>query len=99
MPASLTSILRRLNYGTGSKTAYTGTAGQASVPPDTKVVIVWTTTDAFVRVGGVATANDLPLPAGIMAQIPVDNPNGGPITVSAIRDTADGSFYCIAATE
>ena len=96
---SLTVIQRRPNYGTGKKTAYTDTAGQCTVPPDTNTVIIWCTTDAFVRVGAEATVTDLPLPAYVIAEIPVDNKSGAPIVVSAIRDVSDGNFYCIAAAE
>jgi hypothetical protein len=96
---SLTSVLRRPTYGTGKKTAYTDTAGSTSVPAETNTVIIVCSTDAYVRIGAVATVSDLFLPGGVIAQIPVDNKNGGPITVSAIRDTESGNMYCIAAAE
>jgi hypothetical protein len=98
MPA-LTLALRRPTYGTGKKVAYTGTAGSVIVPPETNTVILWCTTNAYVRVGATATTTDLPLPAGVIAQIPVDNKTGGPITVSAIQEAAGGDMYCIAAAE
>lgn len=98
MPA-LTLTQRRPRYGTGQKVSYSDTAGTALLPAETNTVIISCSTNAFVRVGAAATTADLFLPAGVIAQIPVDNKTGGPITVSAIRDTADGSFYCIAAAE
>ena len=98
MPA-LTINQRRPTYGTGKKTAYSATAGSTTLPAETNTVIMWCTTNAYVRVGATATTTDFPLPAGVIAEISVDNKTGGPITVSAIRDTADGSFYCIAAAE
>jgi hypothetical protein len=98
MPA-LTLTQRRPRYGTGQKVAYTDSAGSASLPPETRTVIISCSTDAYVRVGAAATTADLFLPAGVIAQIPVDNITGSPIIVSAIRDTVDGSLYCIAAAE
>jgi len=96
---SLTLSLRRPNYGTGVKTAYTDAAGNTTVPADTNVVIIWCTTAAYVRVGATATPTDLPLPANVVAQIPVSNKTGGPITVSAIRESESGNMFCIAAAE
>lgn len=98
MPA-LTLTQRRPRYGTGQKVAYTDTAGSASLPPETRTVIISCSTNAYVRVGATATTADLFLPEGVIAEIPVDNVNGGPVTVSAIRDSADGNLYCIAAAE
>jgi hypothetical protein len=96
---SLTLTLRRPTYGSGTKTAYTDTAGSTTVPPDSNVVIVSCSTDAYVAVGRAATTADLFLPAGVIAQIPISGKTGAPITVSAIRDASDGSLYCIGAAE
>jgi hypothetical protein len=98
MPA-LTLALRRPTYGTGKKVAYTGTAGSVTVPPETNTVILWCSTNAYVRVGAAATTTDLPIPAGVVVQIPVDNKTGAAITVSAIQDATGGNLYCIAAAE
>lgn len=93
---SLNSVIRRPIYGTGQKVAYTGTAGSVTVPPYTQSVLIWCSTAAIVRVGAVATAADLPLPANAPIIIPVGNTDGGPITVSGIQDTTGGSMYVIA---
>ncbi len=96
---SLSLVLRRPTYGTGKKTAYTGTAGSTTVPADANVVIVWCTSEAYVKIGGTATTADLPLPANVVAQIPVTNKTGAPITVSAIQDSEGGNMFCIGAAE
>ena len=96
---SLTLTLRRPTYGSGSKTAYTDTAGSTTIPADSNSVIVWCSSDAFVAVGKTATSADLPLPAMAVAIIPIDNKSGGPITVSAIQDSGAGDMYCIGCAE
>jgi hypothetical protein len=96
---SLSLSLRRPTYGSGSKTAYTDTAGSSSVPADSNAVIISCSTDAFVAIGKTATTADLFLPAGIVVQLPLGNKNGGPIMVSAIRDISDGNMYCIGCAE
>lgn len=96
---SLTLVLRRPTYGSGKKVAYTDTAGSVVLPPETKTVILWCSSDAYVRVGAAATSADLPLPAYVVAQIPVDTKDGGQVMVSAIQDSAGGNLYCIAASE
>ena len=50
----------------------------------------------MVRVGAVATAADLPLPANTPITIPVGSTNGGPIAVSGIQDATGGNMYVIA---
>lgn len=96
MAASLGIVIRRPIYGSGSKVAYTGTAGSVTVPASTASVLVWTSTAAFVRVGGTATTSDLPLPANAPIIIPTDNTNGAAITVSAVQDAAGGNLYVVA---
>ena len=93
---TLNAVIRRPIYGTGTKTAYTGTAGSTSVPPTTQSVLVWCSTAAYVAVGKTATTADIPLPANAPCIIPIDNPTGGPITVSAIQDASGGNLYCVA---
>lgn len=95
MAASLGIVIRRPIYGSGSKTAYTGTAGSVTVPASTASVLVWTSSAAFVRVGATATTADLPLPANAPIIIPTDNTTGAPITVSAVQDTSGGNLYVI----
>ena len=95
MSASLNSVIRRPLYGSGQKVAYTGTAGSVTLPPYTSSVLVWCTTVALVRVGGTATATDLPLPANAPIIIPTSSDTGAPVTVSAIQDTTGGTMYVI----
>jgi hypothetical protein len=93
---SLNNVIRRPIYGTGQKVAYTGTAGSVTVPPYTQSVMLWCSTVALVRVGAVATAADLPIPANAPIIIPIGNTDGGPITVSAVQDSTGGTMYVIA---
>lgn len=97
MSASLSSVIRRPIYGTGQKVAYTGTAGSVVLPSYTASVLVWCSTAAFVRVGAVATATDLPIPANAPIIIPTggSTDTGAPITVSAIQDATGGTLYVI----
>ena len=81
--------------------AFTGTAGTTGTwPAGPQGVLVWCTTDAYIRVGeGVtATTADTPIPA--MTPIPfyVPQPGGGGATggawqVSAIQITTGGTLY------
>lgn len=74
--------------------AYTGTAGSVTVAASTNVVLVWTTTAAYVRVGATATTASTPLPANtpIIMKVP-PNKSGAPITVSAIQVASGGNVY------
>lgn len=99
MAASLGLVIRHPIYGSGSKTAYTGTAGTVTVPGTTASVMIWVSTAAFVRVGGTATTSDLPLPANAPIIIPTTSTTGAPITVSAIQDASNGNMYVIAMAE
>ena len=96
-------LLRPLNdagFATQSA-AYTGTAGSVTGwNAGPQGVLVWCTTDAYVRVGeGVtATSADTPLPANTPVPIYVPQPgNGGatgaPWRVSAIQISAGGTLY------
>lgn len=75
--------------------AYTGTAGSITSFPGTATsFLVWTTTAAYVRVGGVATTASTPIPANtpIVIKVP-PNTTGAPITVSAIQISSGGNLY------
>ena len=91
-------LLRPLNdagFATQS-VAYTGTAGSVTGwNAGPQGVLVWCTTDAYVRVGDGATATsaDTPLPAGIPVPIYVPSGNGGVWRVSAIQISAGGTLY------
>jgi hypothetical protein len=89
------------SYGAKS-VAYTGTAGTTSTwPPGPQGVLVWCTTDAYIRVGeGVtATTADTPIPAGTPIPFNVPNPStgltgtGGPWVVSAVQVATGGTLY------
>lgn len=76
-------------------TTYTGTAGSTGTfPNNPKALLVWTTTDAYVKVGdGVtATSSDLPLPAYTPVLLAVPQ-NAILPRVSAIQIAAAGSVY------
>ena len=77
--------------------AYTGTAGTTGAfPPGPQGVLVWSTTDCYVKVtvdASVATANDLPLPAYTPVLIHVPISAGLPWKVSAIQISAGGTIY------
>jgi len=97
--SSLTSVLRRPTYKSGTKTAYTDTAGSTTIPADSNVAIVSCSSDAYVCIGATATTADLFLPSGVIAQLPINRKTGGPTIVSAIQDTTGGNLYCIGAAE
>ena len=91
-------LLRPLNdagFATQS-VAYTGTAGSVTGwNAGPQGVLVWCTTDAYVRVGDGATATsaDTPLPAGVPVPIYVPQGGGGIWRVSAIQISAGGTLY------
>jgi len=74
---------------------YTGTAGVTGTFMPAKAVLVWTTSDAYVKVGeGVtATVADIPIPAYTPYLITVPPGTGSPWRVSAIQISAGGSVY------
>ena len=82
--------------------AYTGTAGTTGTwPAGPQGVLVWCTTDAYIRVGeGVtATTNDTPIPSYTPVPFYVPQFGGGGGTgaawqVSAIQVTTGGTMYC-----
>lgn len=89
------SLARSPIRGAAGTFSYTGTAGSAAtVPPTCTGVYIWTTTIAYVRLGGTATSADWPIPASMPVFIPMpDNVDGSVQTISAIRVTDSGSAY------
>jgi hypothetical protein len=96
-------ILRPLNdagFATQS-VAYTGTAGSVTGwNSGPQAVLVWCTSDAYIRIGNgvTATSADTPLPANTPVPIYVPQPsdaggNGGTWRVSAIQISASGTLY------
>ena len=88
----------------GKNASYTGTAGTTgSWPAGPQGVLVWCTTDAYIRVGeGVtATTNDTPIPAYTPIPFFVPQPGSGtgsggtgaPWVVSALQVSAAGTVY------
>ena len=91
-------LLRPLNDSnfTARSVAYTGTAGStATWPAGPQGVVVWSTTDAYVRVGeGVtATTADTPIPAYTPIPFFVPQGTGAPFRVSAIQVASGGTLY------
>lgn len=76
-------------------TTYTGTAGNTGTFSPASAVLVWTTSDAYVKVGeGVtATTSDLPIPAYTPVMLAVPAGTGAAWRVSAIQISAGGSVY------
>ena len=76
--------------------SYTGTAGSVTGwNAGPQGVLVWSTSDAYIRVGEGATATtaDTPLPAFTPVPIFVPAGTGAPWRVSAIQITAGGTLY------
>ena len=76
--------------------SYTGTAGSTTGwNAGPQGVLVWSTTDAYIRVGeGVtATTADTPLPAYTPVPITVPQGTGGVWRVSAIQISSGGTVY------
>src|SRR5690606_17206365 len=77
--------------GETQQVAYSDSAASSSaIPSNAHGVVLWSTTDCFVRIGATAQANvDFPLPAFTMVLMPV---RGGEI-VSAIQMSAPGTLH------
>ena len=81
--------------------AYTGTAGStATWNAGPQGVLVWCTSDAYIRVGegATATTSDTPIPANtpVPFTVPVPsslNSTGAPWRVSAIQVSSGGTLY------
>ena len=101
MASDRTSVLREPSPLTGYNVAYTGTAGATSnFMPGPSSVMVWSTTDCYVKAGEAATATaaDTPMPAYSPMFFPVPAGSGAPWRVSAIQISAGGTIYAKAFT-
>mgnify|MGYP003660359025 CR=1 FL=1 len=81
-------------YDASKSVAYTGTAGTtAAFTPGVNAVMVWATTDCYVKVGEsvTATSDDLAIPAFTPVLIRITTQN--PYVVSAIQISASGTVY------
>ena len=91
-------LLRPLNDAgfAAQSVAYTGTAGSTTGwNAGPQGVLVWSTTDAYIRVGNgvTATTADTPLPANTPVPFTVPQGTGGLWRVSAIQISAGGTLY------
>lgn len=91
-------LLRPLNDPAfaAKNAAYTGTAGSTDAwPAGPQGVVVWSTSDAYIRVGeGVtATTADTPIPANIPIPFTVPPGTGNLWRVSAVQISAGGTLY------
>lgn len=82
---------------TARNVAYTGTAGSTGTwPAGPQGVLIWSTSNCYVRVGeGVtATTADTPIPAYTPIPFTVPPTVTGPWRVSAIQISEGGTVYC-----
>lgn len=91
-------LLRPLNDAgfAAQSVAYTGTAGSTNGwNAGPQGVLVWCTTDAYIRVGNgvTATTADTPLPANTPVPFAVPQGTGGLWRVSAIQVASGGTLY------
>lgn len=91
-------LLRTLNDATftARNVAFTDTAGSTGTwPAGPQGVLVWSTTDCYVRVGEdvTATTADTPVPAFTPIPFAVPNGTGAPWRVSAIQISEGGTVY------
>lgn len=91
------NFLTPSNDGTyaASAVSYTDTAGASSIyPPGASAVLVWTTTDAYIKVGNgvTATSASMPIPAytPVVIKVPPENLLW---KVSALRIATSGTVY------
>jgi|APGre2960657404_1045060.scaffolds.fasta_scaffold73101_3 hypothetical protein len=90
------SVVRDPIATTGYSVSYTGTAGVTTAyNPGASTVMVWCTTDAYIKVGEAVTATtaDTPVPAYTPMWFPVPAGSGAPFRVSAIQISAGGIVY------
>lgn len=76
--------------------AYTGTAGSTSTfAPGPRAVLVWCTTDAYVKVGESVTATtaSTPIPSYTPIAFEVPKGSGAAWRVSAVQISAGGTVY------
>lgn len=81
----------------GRTVAYTGTAGNTTAwKPGPELVMVFSTTAAYIEVGveAVATTGSTPIPANtpVLIKLPI-NTSGAPWRVSAIQVASGGDVY------
>ena len=91
-------LLRPLNDAAfaAQSVAYTGTAGStAGWPAGPQGVLVWSSTDAYIRVGvgAVATTADTPVPAATPILFFVPPGTGAQWRVSALQVGTAGNVY------
>jgi hypothetical protein len=91
-------LLRPLNDAgfAAQSAAFTGTAGSTTGwNAGPQGVLVWSTTDAYIRVGegATATTSDTPLPAYTPVPFTVPPGTGATWRVSAIQVTSGGTVY------
>lgn len=94
-PFDSTSVALKPVYGSGASFAYTGTAGNSSaITAVCTRILLWSTTDCYVKVGITATATsaDLPLPAFTPIELPLTDEGS---RVSALQVSAGGTLYFI----
>lgn len=103
MAADMFMTIRNPVYGSGTVTAYTGTAGTRGVlPAGCSSVWVLCTTAAFVKVGidPTATTADFPVAANVGYVLPIPaNKSSQEYKVSAIQVAAGGNLHVIALAE
>lgn len=88
------SVARSPIRGQSGTFSYTGTAGSvATIWPTCTGVYIWTTSNAYVRLGGTATSADWPIPASMPVFLPNDSQTGAPLTLSAVQVSAGGDAY------
>ena len=81
---------------TARNVTYTGTAGSTDTwPAGPQGVLVWATSDCYVRVGEAVTATsaDTPIPANTPIPFFVPGGTGAPWRVSAIQIAQAGTIY------
>lgn len=80
-------------YDASKNVAYTAAAGTTGAFSPANAVLVWSTTDCYVKIGEsvTATADDLPIPAFTPILIRINTQN--PFVVSAIQISAGGTIY------
>ena len=91
-------LLRPLNDAgfAAQSAAYTGTAGSVTGwNAGPQGVLVWCTSDAYIRVGNnvTATTADTPLPANTPVPFAVPGGTGGVWRVSAVQIASGGTLY------
>lgn len=101
MPSQRTDTLKA-PAGPGATVAYTGTAGLITQKVQGDTVMMWSSTDCWFRMGGSATATDIPVPAFTVMFFPMPTnapgasgwaPGEGGAIFSAIQVSGAGSLF------